>query len=222
MLNGDPKRLRLVTSLLFSLPGTPVIWYGDEIGMGEDLSLPERNSVRTPMQWNAEINGGFSTAPADSIMRPVVSDGPFSYERVNFDDENRDPESLLNFTERMIRLRTTCPEIGFGTWRIVQCDAPSVFVHCCEWEGGLVMAAHNLSRKKTSVVVDLGSKNAHHLIDLVGDSVCQLNDDGSYTIALEGYGYRWYRVVAQSEPQLTRNALPAEARFPRVTDSAER
>ena len=222
MLNGDIDRLRLVISLLFSLPGTPVMWYGDEIGMGEDLTLPERNSVRTPMQWSSEPNGGFSTAPPDALVRQVVSEGPFAYARVNFENQNRDPDSLLNFTEKMIRLRTTCPEIGFGTWAIVKCDAPGVFVHCCEWEGGAVMAAHNLSKKKTSVTVDLEKKHPRHLIDLVGEALCEINDDGSYHFDLEGYGFRWYRVVPHSEPQTTRHALPAEARFPRITAPAER
>jgi maltose alpha-D-glucosyltransferase/alpha-amylase len=222
MMGGDPARLRLLISLLFSLPGTPVMWYGDEIGMGEDLSLPERNSVRTPMQWNGEVNAGFSTAPPDALVRPVVNEGPFAYAQVNFDDQNRDPDSLLNFSEKMIRLRKSCPELGFGRWQIIDCDTPGVLVHCCDWEGGTVMVAHNLKKKKATVVVRLSDRHPHHLIDLVGDNICEVKADGSYRFDLDGYGFRWYRVVPQSEPQPTRHALPAEARFPRMAAQGER
>ena len=91
MLGGDSRRLELAYSLLFSLPGTPVLWYGEEIGMGEDLSLKERNTVRTPMQWSAEENGGFSTAPPEQQIRPIVHEGGFAYEHVNVAAQRRDP-----------------------------------------------------------------------------------------------------------------------------------
>ena len=100
MLGGDQRRMELALSLLFTLRGTPVVWYGDEIGMGEDLSLEERLSVPTPMQWANKPNGGFSTAPPAALIRPVISDGKFGYRRVNVVDQQRVPESLLNWTEQ--------------------------------------------------------------------------------------------------------------------------
>src|SRR5688500_9284645 len=145
MLGGDVRRLAMAYSLMFSLPGTPVLWYGDEIGMGDDLSLPERNSVRTPMQWSGEPNGGFSTASPDALIRPVIADGGYGYPHVNVAAQRSDPSSLLNVVERLIRTRKECPEIGWGTWHILEAEDPRVFAHCCEWRGGAILAIHNLS-----------------------------------------------------------------------------
>ena len=114
MLDGDPARIRLVYSLLFSLPGTPVLFYGEEIGMGENLAVPGRLSVRTPMQWADERNAGFSTATPSRLARPVV-EGRFGPMAVNAADQRRDPDSLLNWMERLIRRRRECPEFGWGT-----------------------------------------------------------------------------------------------------------
>jgi maltose alpha-D-glucosyltransferase/alpha-amylase len=112
MLNGDKSRLQLAYSLLFTLPGTPVLRYGDELGMGDDLRLKERNCGRTPMQWSTEPNAGFSRAK--KTVLPVIAKGPYGYEKVNAADQRRDPESLLNWTERMIRMRKEVPELGWG------------------------------------------------------------------------------------------------------------
>jgi glycosidase len=120
----DLARTLLAYSLIFTIPGTPVFWYGDEIGMGEDLSLEERNSVRTPMQWTSERNGGFSTASKERLRRPVISKGPFRYHRVNVQKSRREPGSLLNRLERMIRTRKEFPESGTGTYRILETDRP--------------------------------------------------------------------------------------------------
>ncbi len=118
MLQGDRRRLELAYSLMFSLPGTPVLRYGDEIGMGDDLSLPERNCARTPMQWSTEPQGGFTKN--DKPVLPVISGGPFGFEHLNVADQRRDPNSMLNWTERLIRMRKEAPEIGWGNvcrWR---------------------------------------------------------------------------------------------------------
>src|ERR1051326_6430022 len=119
MLGGDVARLKMAYSLLLSLPGTPVIRYGEEMGMGEDLRLKERNSIRTPMQWTDEENAGFSTARRNELFRPVITGGEFGYERVNVEAQQRDRESLLNFIERCIRARKQCREFGWGTWKPV-------------------------------------------------------------------------------------------------------
>ena len=115
MFGNDRRRLELAYSLMFSLPGTPVMRYGDEIGMGDDLSLPERYAARTPMQWSSEPHGGFSTA--HRIIRKVVDDPIYGYLNVNVADQRRDPHSLLNWMERVIRMRRECPEISWGDWK---------------------------------------------------------------------------------------------------------
>src|SRR5438034_6072499 len=119
MLGGDKRQVELAFSLLFSMPGTPTIWYGDEIGMGDDLSLPEREGVRTPMQWSGSENGGFSAAPSGKLVRPVVREGAYGYEHVNVAVERRDPHSLLNRVERIIRTRKECEEFGWGTLHLL-------------------------------------------------------------------------------------------------------
>src|SRR5690606_31258594 len=106
-------------------------------------------AVRTPMQWSDDPNGGFSSAPPEALVRPVVSEGPFAYEKVNFDTQSRDSDSLLNFVAKLIRARTACPEIGYGEYRILKSSDRQVFGLCCEWEGGTVLAAHRFSSERT-------------------------------------------------------------------------
>lgn len=107
---------------MFSLPGSPVMRYGDEIGMGDDLRLKERDAVRTPMQWSNERNAGFTAA--EMPVRPVIADGPYAYDQVNVESQRRDPNSLLNWTARMIRVRKECPEIGWGSWTALAARSP--------------------------------------------------------------------------------------------------
>ena len=120
MLGNDRRQLELAFSLLFSLPGTPMMQYGDEIGIGDNLRLPERECARTPMQWTADSHGGFSTARR--IVRPVIDDEVYGYERVNVADQRRDPDSLLNWTERVIRMRKECPEISWGDFAVLRTE----------------------------------------------------------------------------------------------------
>lgn len=202
MLGGERRRIELTYSLLFSLPGTPLLRYGEEIGMGDDLSLEGRNSVRTVMQWSDEVNGGFSTAPPDALARPIIREGEYGYKQVNVAAQQRDPGSLINWMEHLIRIRKQCPEFGWGKCHILDTDEPSVFAHCCEWEDKAVIALHNLADK--ACIATLQSNKYKHLIDLFGDRASRstasgdrqyesLNSD-SHSIPLEAYGYRWFRV----------------------------
>ncbi|MFB2769989.1 alpha-amylase family protein [Pelatocladus sp. BLCC-F211] len=192
MLGGERRRIELTYSLLFSLPGTPLLRYGEEIGMGEDLSLEGRNSVRTVMQWSNTPNGGFSTAASDALTRPVIKEGEYGYESINVADQQRDPNSLINWMERIIRIRKQCPEFGSGKWQILETDEPCVFAHCCEWEGKKAIALHNLGDR--SCTVTLKSDEYSHLIDIFGDSQYEPLDNHSPSIPIEAYGYRWFRV----------------------------
>ena len=119
MLEGDRRRLELAYSLMMTLPGTPVIRYGDEIGMGDNLKLPERNCARTPMQWSTEKNAGFT--PSDAPVMPVIDSGPYGFEHLNVAAQRRDPDSLLNWMERIIRMRKEVPEIGWGDFFLYLC-----------------------------------------------------------------------------------------------------
>ena len=193
MLGGDPDRLRMVHSLLFTLPGTPVLRYGEEIGMGEDLSLEERNAVRTVMQWSNEENAGFSEAPAGELPRPAVSEGPFGYEGVNVEAQARDPDSLLSWMERAIRARKRNPEVGRGEFHVLETDHPSVFGHACTLETGTFLAIHNLSGKAVKCRVDLSGLEGETLVDqLLAPDAQPLEPE--LEVDLDRYGFRWFRV----------------------------
>lgn len=191
MLGGDRRRIELTYSLMFSLPGTLLLRYGEEIGMGDDLSLEGRTSVRTPMQWSSEPNGGFSTAPEHALVRPVITQGEYGYKQVNVAAEQRDPTSLLNWMERTVHTRKQCPEFGAGSWHILETDEPSVFAHCCEWQGNAVIALHNLAAQPCTAT--LKSNEYKQLKDVFGDRQYEPLDADSRSIPLSVYGYRWFR-----------------------------
>jgi maltose alpha-D-glucosyltransferase/alpha-amylase len=188
MLSNNRKHLELAYSLLFSLPGTPVIRYGDELGMGDDLRLKERISVRTPMQWTAEKNAGFTAA--DTAFRPVISSGEYGYQKVNVATQMRDPQSLLSWTMKMIKMRKACPEIGLGTYKLIETGSPFIFGIRYEYQGKSLVILHNFSDKTQTA--SLNMKENDTLFDLI-ETADQKPANGKYSIALEGYGYQWYR-----------------------------
>ncbi len=201
MLENDRRRIELANSLLLTLPGTPIIRYGDEIGMGDDLSLPERNSVRTPMQWSNEKNGGFSTAPRRKLARPVIYKGEYGYRKVNVEDQQRDADSLLNWFERAVLERRKCPEFGYGTWTLLKTGDDRVLAHRCDWEGKSVIAVHNLSSEPTEIRLKSEEGRNETWLDLIGDHQYEIVDGDPKRVALDGYGYRWFRVKPMEEAE---------------------
>jgi maltose alpha-D-glucosyltransferase / alpha-amylase len=200
MLGGDIRRQLLGYSLIFTIPGTPVLWYGEEIGMGDDLHQEERNSVRTPMQWNAEPNAGFADPSVKRLRRPVIDSGEFDYRRVNVQTQRRDPHSLLNSMERMIRTRKEYPEFGCGKWRLVESDRPDqIFAHACEDAGNAVLAVHNLSGEPLLVNVRLWSDQFDHAVFLFGDVDSKEIKDKDLAMELPAYGYDWIRLRRNQE-----------------------
>jgi trehalose synthase len=197
MLDGDRRRIELVYSLLYSLPGTPVLLYGEEIGMGENLAVDGRMSVRTPMQWSAERNGGFSSADPSEVCVPPVAEGDYSFERVNVDAQRHDPGSLLNWTERMIRTRKECPELGWGEWRLLDAGVDSVLAHRCDWSGGSIVAVHNLAGRSATARLELGGGGNTVRDVLRGDG--HAVDGPVLELELEAFGYRWLRVGGTSD-----------------------
>jgi maltose alpha-D-glucosyltransferase/alpha-amylase len=187
MLNNR-KRLELAYSLLFSLPGTPVIRYGEELGMGDDLRLKERLSVRTPMQWNRGKNAGFSDS--DTLFRPVISSGDYSFEKINAEDQFRDQSSLLNWIEKMIHLRKTCPEIGLAEAEVLETGSNQLLAIRYNYEGETVFAVHNLGEQAGKLTIK--QPKTKTLFDLIGSNDLQ-SADGNFNIQLEPSAYRWYR-----------------------------
>jgi maltose alpha-D-glucosyltransferase/alpha-amylase len=194
MLGGDRRRIELAYALQCTLPGTPVIRYGEEIGMGDDLSLEERLALRTPMQWSDTPGAGFSTAPAEQLIRPVVEDGDFGYPRVNVDAERADERSLLAWFERMFRSLRECPEFGVADWRLL--DPGHSHVLAMEYEGstGHVVALSNLSEEDCEIDLspELGADT--RFVEVFANRRYDHEVAGAKELPLDGLGYRWLRV----------------------------
>jgi maltose alpha-D-glucosyltransferase/alpha-amylase len=167
MLGGDGPRLRMAWSLMLTLPGTPVILYGDELGMGEDLGREGRMAVRLPMPWS----------------------GPGE---VNVAEQRRDPDSLLRFLSRLVHARREAPELGWGTSTLLENDPPALLAHRCDWNGSTVVTVHNLSGSRVAAELDLGGEvtGVDDLLELREHQVC----DGRLSVDLDAYGYLWLRV----------------------------
>lgn len=191
----DERRVRMVYSLLFTLPGTPVLRYGEEIGMGEDLSLPERDPVRTPMQWSKAPNGGFSTAPVDKLVRPVISEGPYRYEAVNVADQQRQPDSLLAWMKSAMRTRKDLDVFGRGRCQTVDTSEETVFAHACAYRDEVVVAVHHLADAEVEVVLDLSPWPDRQPSGCLGmPQEPHPVEDGKMHLKLEPYGFRWFKL----------------------------
>ena len=197
MLGNDRRRLELAFSLLFALPGTPMLQYGDEIGMGEDLSLREREATRTPMQWTSERNAGFSRA-ARTVL-PVIEGGVFGYERVNVDAQRRDPHSLMNWLARLIRMRKECVEIAWGECEVLPADSRAVLVLLYRFRGAAMVTLHNFADAAQVVRLKVNAPGGERLVDLIAAEHSRAGRGRAHEIALDGYGYRWYRVGVVDE-----------------------
>jgi trehalose synthase len=188
MLEGDDARVRLAYSVLFSLPGSPVLFYGEEIGMGENLEIEGRRAVRSPMQWSPQPNGGFSTAPAEELIRPLP-DGVFGPKNVNARDQMGNPDSMLEWMHRLVRRRRELPEFGMGESRLIKTDRPEVLAMRFDWENRTVLTLHNFSPDDVEVAFDL---------DIDGSEMVELWSDDNYegcstsSCFLNGFGYRWF------------------------------
>ena len=195
MLQGDRRRLELAYSLMMTLPGTPVIRYGDEIGMGDNLQLPERQCTRTPMQWSVERQGGFTTS--DRPFMPVISEGPYGYQHVCVAEQRRDPNSLLNWMERLIRMRKELPEIGWGDFKVLRTSSAEVLALRYDWRHNSVVVVHNLSAVPCEAWLNPTEKENDKncwLINVLSNEHSKAQESGKHCILLEPYGYRWYRM----------------------------
>jgi maltose alpha-D-glucosyltransferase/alpha-amylase len=192
MLDGDQARLRLAYSLQFTLPGTPVLRYGEELGMGEDLSLPDRDALRTPMQWSAARHGGFTTA--EQPVRPVLADGPYGYPAVNATAQQRDPDSLLRWFEHMVHTLRECPEVGSGRCSTLAVGPPAVLAHRMDGATGSLLFLHNLGREDLRVDVGRQPGQDGAPAELLADSGYDPPGEELTGLDLAGCGFRWIRL----------------------------
>jgi len=180
---------------MFALPGTPVLFYGEEIGLGDDQALEAREAVRTGMQWSAEPGGGFSTAARAAMERPPVQGGPFGYERLNVQRQREDPGSFLNWMERLIRTRREWPEIGWGAWRILPAGDDAVLALAMQWQGSDVVSLHNMAARQATVQLKLPGSPDRPWQHILGPRMRGRGprvEGAALDLTLGPHGYHWF------------------------------
>ncbi len=197
LLENDLRKIQLMNSLLLSLPGTPIIYYGDEIGMGDNIFLGDRDGVRTPMQWSPDRNGGFSRADPARLFLPPIMDAIYGYEAVNVEAQQREPASLLNWMKRMIAVRQTHRAFGRGTLRLLYPRNRKMLAYLREHEDDRILCVANLARSAQAVELDLSAFKGYVPVELVGRSPFPPIGDLPYLLTLPGHGFYWF-VLAQA------------------------
>jgi maltose alpha-D-glucosyltransferase/alpha-amylase len=194
MLGGNRRHIELAYALQFSLPGAPVLRYGEEIGMGDDLSLEERFAIRTPMQWSNDQNGGFSSASKDRLIRPSIAEGEYGFQRVNVDSQRDDDESLLAWFERMLRARRECPEFCDGRWTLLDSGLEHVLAMYFEGPDRATVAISNLDDEPATVDLgpDLGTPD--RLNEVFANRRYGTRPTTVSSLEVDGWGYRWFQV----------------------------
>jgi maltose alpha-D-glucosyltransferase/alpha-amylase len=216
LMENARSRIELMNSLLFSMPGTPIMYYGDEIGMGDNVYLGDRNGVRTPMQWSSDRNAGFSRADPARLYFPVVLDPVYGYEAINVEAQERTPASLLNWTKRMIALRRQHPVFGRGTIEFIRTDNRKVLTYVRRHEQQIVLCVANLARTVQPVGVPLAQFAGLTPVELLGQTEFPRISDQPYFLTLAPYGFYWFALQETVVPVTARTAPSTEepATFP--------
>ncbi len=200
---GDPRRVRMAYSLLFTLPGTPVLFYGEEIGMGENAEIPGRLAVRTPMQWTGDKNGGFSSAPPSRLVARPPGDG-YAPEHVNAAAQIKDRESLLHFFRDLMSRYRISPELGWGDFEVLEQPVPAILVHSLSADVGRMVAIHNFDEVPATTSFALRDEpDGTCLVDLLGSERIEPNEKGLVELEVPGYGYRWLRVARPGDGRVS-------------------
>jgi maltose alpha-D-glucosyltransferase/alpha-amylase len=194
LLDNDVNRMELFTALLLSLPGSPVLYYGDEIGMGDNIWLGDRDGVRTPMQWTPDRNGGFSNVTPGRLHLPAVMDPVFGFQAVNVEAELENSSSLLHWNRRMIHIRKEHPTFGMGSFTDLGGSNPSVVSYLREFGDDVVLCVNNLSRFPQPVELDLRRFAGVHPVELLGGVRFPPIGDLPYLLTLSGHGFYWFRL----------------------------
>lgn len=208
LLERDRRRIELMKCLLLSMPGTPIVYYGDEIGMGDNLHLGDRDGVRTPMQWSPDRNGGFSRADPAALVLPAIMDPLYGYETINVEAQLRDPHSLLHWTRRMLAVRRRHPAFGRGGLRFLYPKNRKVLAYLRDFENDLILCVANVSRAPQAVEVDLSEFAGRVPIELSGGSLFPPIGQLTYLLTLPPYGFYWFALTAESEPPAWHTPAP--------------
>ena len=199
LLDRDRRKIELLNSLLMSMPGTPIIYYGDEIGMGDNVFLGDRNGVRTPMQWSPDRNAGFSRAEPESLYLPPIMDSIFGFEAVNVESQRRLSTSLLNWMKRLISVRKAHPSFGRGSLKFLYPGNRKVFAYLRSYQGETVLCVANLSQAPQPVELDLSTFRGRVPVELLGKSAFPPIGDLPYFITLPWYGFYWFLLAEEAE-----------------------
>ena len=198
LLENDPALIRLANVLLFSLPGTPIIYYGDEIGMGDNIWLFDRNGVRTPMQWDKTANAGFSTASSDKLYTPVIEQHPYGPQIVNVEDQRADPNSLFNFFKRLIEIRKANPAFSIGKHTLLDITDPGVIAVYRDYEGQALVILINLTLETKNLHLQI--TNVHGApLDLWNNQFRMDWIDGKIDCQLTAYQYLWLKFPGRTQ-----------------------
>ncbi|MFP4072586.1 MAG: maltose alpha-D-glucosyltransferase [Actinomycetota bacterium] len=199
LLGNNRREIELMNGLLLALPGTPVIYYGDEIGMGDNIYLGDRNGVRTPMQWSSDRNAGFSEANPQSLYFPVITDPQYHWESVNVEVQRENPNSLWWWMKRSLALRKSFPEMSRGTFEPVPSDNPKVLTFLRRLDGRAVLVVANLSRHVQPVTLELGEFAGLHPVEVLGRAMFPVIGEDPYTITVGPHDIYWFSLKPQEE-----------------------
>jgi maltose alpha-D-glucosyltransferase/alpha-amylase len=194
LLDGDRRRVELMNGLLMSLPGSPIVYYGDEIGMGDNIYLGDRNGVRTPMQWNGGWNGGFSTADPERLAQPLISNPLYGYQAVNVESQRRSDHSLLNWMRRLIRVRRSARVFGRGSISFLQPANHRVLAYTRSLDDETVLVVNNLSGTAQVAELDLRPLEGAIPIEMFGLSLFPRIGELPYMLTLGPYDFFWFRL----------------------------
>ncbi|HEY0768173.1 MAG TPA: maltose alpha-D-glucosyltransferase, partial [Steroidobacteraceae bacterium] len=199
LLDNDLERIKLMNSLLLSMPGSPIIYYGDEIGMGDNFFLGDRNGLRTPMQWSPDRNAGFSRADPQQLYLPPIMDPVYGYQAVNVEAQIRDRSSLLNWMKRLLLVRRSSQAFGRGTLRFIRPGNRRVLVYLRQYGDDTILCVANLSRSAQPVELDLAAHKGAVPIELLGRTSFPPIGDLPYLLTLPGYAFYWFRLSREAE-----------------------
>src|SRR4030088_1947226 len=210
LMDNDRRKIELMNSLLMSFPGTPIIYYGDEIGMGDNIYLGDRNGVRTPMQWTPDRNGGFSRCDPARLFLPMIMDPVYGYEAVNVEAQSRSLASLLSWTKRLISVRKANKVFGRGSLTFIRPTNRAVLVYVRQYENDVLLCVANLSRSAQAAEIDLSPWRGRVPFELLGRMQFPAIGEGPYIITLAPYGFYWFQLCETTESAIEAQSTPAE------------
>jgi maltose alpha-D-glucosyltransferase / alpha-amylase len=210
LMENDRRRIELLNALLISMPGTPVFYYGDEIGMGDNVFLHDRDGVRTPMQWSFDRNGGFSRADPASLYLPPIMDSVYGFEAVNVEAQSRSPSSLLNWMKRLIAARRSRSAFGRGALRFLYPSNRKVIAYLRSLDDEVILCVANLSRSPQAVELDLAEFRGRQPIELLGRSVFPTIGDLPYLLTLQAHSFFWFELLSSTQQTGNLQSSPPE------------